>query len=358
MTADLFSPYQMGDISLANRIVMAPLTRCRADEGDVPSDMAVTYYTQRASAGLIISEGSQVSPFGQGYYRTPGIYNAAQVAGWKRVTDAVHAAGGKIVIQLWHVGRASHPDFMPDGVLPVAPSAINPNFVTHTPKGKKETVTPRVLDLAEIAGVVAEFKRGAELAKEAGFDGAEIHGANGYLIEQFLKDGGNVRTDAYGGSTENRARFAIEIAEAVVDVFGAGRVGMRISPNNDRNGLKDSNPALVYTHLVRELSRLGLAYLHVIEGITGGERNAPGMDLGGLRGLFSGSYLVNNGYTREMATDAVASGRADLVCFGKPFISNPDLVARLRQNAPLSPVTMATLYSPGPEGYIDYPAMG
>jgi len=352
-TKDLFAPYQMGDLLLSNRIVMGPLTRCRAEPGNIASPLAATYYVQRASAGLIISEGSQVSPFGQGYANTPGIYNEAQMLGWKHVVDAVHQAGGKIFIQLWHVGRTSHPDFL-NGELPVAPSAINPNIVQHTPLGKKDSVTPRALELSELPAIVAEFRRGAELAKQAGFDGAEVHGANGYLIEQFLKDGANQRTDSYGGSPENRARLPLEITQAVVDVFGASRTGIRLSPNNDRNGLKDSNPAPVYTHLVRELDKMGVGYIHVIEGITGGERNAPGMDLSELRKLYKGTYMVNNGYNRDMAEAAINNGSADLVCFGRPFISNPDLVKRLARNAPLAPMDPSTLYSPGDKGYTDY----
>jgi N-ethylmaleimide reductase len=354
---DLFAPYMMGPNQLANRIVMAPLTRCRAEAGNVASLLAAEYYRQRASAGLIISEGSQVSPYGQGYAHTPGIYNEAQATGWKRVTDAVHTAGGKIFIQLWHVGRTSHPDFMPDGRLPIAPSAINPNLTQHTPLGKKPSFTPHALSVDEIAAVIEEFRIGAKLAKQAGFDGAEIHGANGYLIEQFLKDGANVRTDAYGGSPENRCRFALEIAKVVIGEFGADRVGIRLSPNNDRNGLKDSNPAPTYRQLVSELSKLALVYIHVIEGITGGARNvADGMDLSELKALFKGSYMVNNGYTGTMAEQAVQSGIADLVCFGKPFISNPDLVERLKRGARLAEPDVATFYSPGAHGYTDYPS--
>ncbi len=355
----LFQPTRIGDIELANRIVMAPLTRCRADEpaGDLPgSTMNVEYYRQRSGAGLIISEGTQVSSVGKGYLATPGIYSDAQVEGWKRITQAVHEAGSKIVAQLWHVGRISHPDLI-GGEQPVAPSAVRPEVVAYTRNGKVDVPEPRALSTEEIAGVVEQFRRGAANAIRAGFDGVEIHGANGYLIDQFLRGDANRRTDAYGGTPENRARFALEVVDAVVAEVGAARVGIRLSPVSTVNGLADDSPQPVYTYLIEQLDRRGIAFIHFIEGVTGGPRELAGFDFGWARKHFRGAYIANNGYDRQSAIDAVASGNADAVAFGRSFIANPDLVERLQKDAPLNRPDPRTFYAPGPEGYIDYPPL-
>lgn len=355
----LFQPARIGDIEVANRVVMAPLTRSRADEpnGDVPgSAMNVEYYRQRSNAGLIISEGTQVSPAGKGYMATPGIYSDAQVEGWKPITQAVHEAGSKIVAQIWHVGRVTHPD-LTGGFHPVAPSAIQPKVVAYTRNGKVEVPQPRPLSVEEIATVVQEYRRGAAHAIRAGFDGVEIHGANGYLIDQFLRDGANQRTDQYGGSIGNRARFALEVVDAVIAEIGAGRVGIRLSPVTPANDLSDNNPQAVFGHLVEELNKRGIAFIHFIEGATGGPRDVPGFDFAWARKTFKGTYIANNGYDRAMAIDAVESGRADAVAFGRLFIANPDLVHRLKLDAPLNTPNPKTFYAPGPEGYIDYPAL-
>jgi N-ethylmaleimide reductase len=355
----LFQPTRIGDIEVANRVVMAPLTRCRADEpaGDVPgSAINIEYYRQRSNAGLIISEGTQVSPVGKGYMATPGIYSDAQVEGWKPITQAVHAAGSKIVAQIWHVGRVSHPD-LTGGVLPVAPSAVAPQLPAYTRNGKQDIPVPHALTPDEIAEVVAQFRRGAANAIRAGFDGVEIHGANGYLVDQFLRDGANQRTDAYGGSVENRCRFALEVVDAVVAEIGAGRVGIRLSPVSPANGLSDSQPQAVFTHLVEQLNQRGIAFIHFVEGATGGTRDLAGFDFAWARQAFQGTYIANNGYTRDMALDAVASGHADAVAFGRAFLANPDLVTRLKLDAPLNAPNPQTFYAPGPGGYIDYPTL-
>ncbi len=358
MSADLFSPFRMGDIELANRVVMAPLTRNRATPGaDAPNDLNVEYYRQRAGAGLIVSEAAQISRQGQGYLWTPGIYTDAQVAGWRKITDAVHEAGGKIVIQLWHVGRVSHTSLQPDGQAPVAPSAIVAKTKTFIEGGFADTSMPRALELAEIPGIIADYRRAAENAKKAGFDGVELHGANGYLIDQFLKDGSNHRADAYGGLVGNRMRFALEAVDAVLSVWPASRVGIRLSPVSPANDAVDSAPDNVFFPLVRELDKRGLAFIHVIEGSTGAARDNAPFDYAGLRKSFRGAYMANNGYTREMAIEAVAAGRADLVSFGKAFIANPDLVERLRRDAPLNDLDRKTLYGGDARGYTDYPAL-
>lgn len=355
----LFSPARWGDIEVANRVVMSPLTRCRADEpaGDVPgSDMNVTYYRQRSSAGLIISEGTQVSPVGKGYRATPGIYSPAQVDGWKRITQSVHEAGGKIVAQIWHVGRVSHPH-LTGGALPVAPSAVAPGLPAYTHEGKQDMPVPHALSVDEIAQVVAQFRQGALNAMEAGFDGVEIHGANGYLVDQFLKDGTNRRDDAYGGGVANRCRFALEVVDAVVGAIGRGRVGIRLAPVTTSNGISESHPQGVFGHLVEQLSARGIAFIDFVEGITGGARDLTGFDFAWARRTFGGAYIANNGYTRDMALQAVDSGAADGVAFGRPFIANPDLVKRLRLGADWNTPQPKTFYVPGPEGYIDYPAL-
>ena len=355
----LFQPARIGDIEVANRVVMAPLTRSRADEvaGDVPgSAMNIEYYRQRSNAGLIISEGTQVSPVGKGYMATPGIYSDAQVEGWKPIVKAVHEAGSKIVAQIWHVGRITHPD-LTGGADPVAPSAIQPRTVAYTRNGKVEMPQPRALSVEDIAGVVDEFRRGAANAIRAGFDGVEIHGANGYLIDQFLRDGANQRSDRYGGSVENRARFALEVVDAVIAEIGAGRVGIRLSPVTPANDLSDSNPQAVFSYLVEELNKRGIAFIHFIEGATGGSREVPGFDFAWARSTFKGTYIANNGYDRAMAIEAVESGKADAVSFGRLFIANPDLVQRLKHDAPLNAPNPQTFYTPGPAGYVDYPAL-
>jgi N-ethylmaleimide reductase len=355
----LFQPTRIGDIEVANRVVMAPLTRSRADEaaGDVPgSPMNVEYYRQRSNAGLIISEGTQVAPAGKGYMATPGIYSDAQVEGWKPITAAVHAAGSKIVAQIWHVGRITHPE-LTGGLHPVGPSALQPNSIAYTHKGKVELPTPRELSEAEIRQVIDEYRRGAANAIRAGFDGVELHGANGYLIDQFLRDGANQRTDRYGGPVENRARFALEVVDAVVAEIGAGRVGIRLSPVTPSNDISDSDPQAIFGYLVEQLNQRGIAFIHFVEGATGGARDLPGFDFAWARKTFKGTYIANNGYDRQMALDAVASGAADAVAFGRLYIANPDLVQRLKLDAPLNVPNPKTFYSFGEEGYIDYPVL-
>jgi N-ethylmaleimide reductase len=362
MTSDaslLFQPLRLGDLELPNRVVMAPLTRNRAEHGgaDVASELAATYYSQRASAGLIVSEGTQISRQGQGYVWTPGLYNEAQVAGWRRATDAVHAAGGRIFAQIWHVGRISHVSLQPGGGAPVAPSPIRAKTRTFLETGFAEVSEPRALSIAEIAGVAADFGAAAANAKRAGFDGVELHGANGYLIDQFLRDATNQRSDSYGGSVENRARFALEAVDAVLKVWPAGRVGIRLAPVSPANDIADSNPEAIFGHLVARLSERRLGYIHIVEGATGGDRNIAPFDYLALRRAFSGAYIANNGYTRELAIETLAQGRADLIAFGKPFVSNPDLVERLRRDAPLAAPERETFYGGGAKGYTDYPAL-
>lgn len=352
----LFQPFQLGDLSLPNRIVMAPLTRNRAGAGDIPGDLAATYYKQRASAGLIISEASQISQQGQGYLRTPGIYTPEQVAGWRRITHAVHQAGGRIFIQLWHVGRVSHVSLQKDGAKPVAPSAIRAVTKTFVESGFTDTSEPRALELSEIPGIIADYERAARNAKEAGFDGVEIHAANGYLLDQFMKDGSNRRSDAYGGSIENRTRLTLEVTEAILKVWDRKRVGIRLSPAKV-NDAGDSDPVALFSHVVGKLNDLGLAYIHMIEGATGGDRDAVDVDYATLRKAFNGTFIANNGYSPEMAREVVENGRADLVAFGRMYVSNPDLVERLRIGAPLAQPVRETLYGGGAEGYVDYPTL-
>ena len=359
----LFQPARVGDIAVANRIAMAPLTRNRAAAGRVPAPLAVTYYTQRASAGLLVTEATQISPEGQGYLDTPGLYSAEQIAGWKRVTDAVHAAGGKIVVQLWHVGRISHLSLLPEGMQPVSSSARRANTKTFTRDGFVEVSAPRALRSDELARVVDDYRHAARCALQAGFDGVEVHAANGYLLEQFLRDSVNDRSDAYGGSIENRARLLVEVMQAVVDEVGAGRTGVRLSPVTPATDIgQDSDAQALFEHVVERLAPLELAFIHVVEGATGGPRDVAPFDYEALRRRYKdghpqGAWIVNNGYTRQMAIDAVEQGRADLVAFGRPFIANPDLVHRLRENAPLAAVNPKTLYGGGAEGYTDYPAL-
>ncbi|WP_029555424.1 alkene reductase [Xanthobacter sp. 91] len=354
----LFEPFRLGNLTLPNRIVMAPLTRNRAAAGFVPGDLAPQYYAQRADAGLLITEASQISQQGQGYQDTPGIYSDAQVAGWKKVTDAVHAKGGRIFIQLWHVGRVSHTSLQPNGGAPVAPSALTAASKTFVNNGFAETSAPRALELSEIPGIVADYRRAAANAIKAGFDGVEVHGANGYLIDQFLKDGSNQRTDAYGGSIENRARFLLEVMDAVIAEIGAARTGLRLSPVSPANGISESNPQALFNHVIDELEKRHPVYIHVVEGATGGPRDvAPDFSFEELRKRYSGAWMVNNGYNLALANTVLAQGKADLVAFGKPFISNPDLVERLRRDAPLNELDQNTLYGGGAKGYVDYPTL-
>ncbi|MCF2525495.1 alkene reductase [Bradyrhizobium sp. G127] len=354
----LFEPYKLGAVTLTNRAVMAPLTRNRAVAGFVPNPLAVEYYGQRASAGLLITEASQVSQQGQGYQDTPGIYTKEQIAGWRKVTDRVHERGGHIYIQLWHVGRISHTSLQPNGGAPVAPSAIRANGKTFVGGTFADVSEPRALELGEIPGIIDSFKRASANALEAGFDGVEIHGANGYLLDQFAKDGANKRTDAYGGSIENRARLMVEVSKAVVAEAGANRTGIRISPVTPANDVSDSNPQPLFDHIVDQLNALKLVYIHVIEGATGGPRDNAPFDYDSLRKRFSGTYIANNGYDFKLATDVLEKNKADLIAFGKLFISNPDLVERLKLGAPLNAFDKATFYGGGAKGYTDYPALG
>lgn len=359
----LFDPVLIGEIAAANRIVMAPLTRDRAGPGGVPTALMAEYYAQRASAGLIVSEGTQISVEGQGYLDTPGIYTSEQIAGWRRVTDAVHAAGGKIVVQLWHVGRISHVSLYPPGMVPVSSSAIQADAQTFTANGFEKVSAPRELRIEEIARIVSDFRTAAGNAIEAGFDGIEVHGANGYLVEQFLRDSMNKRTDEYGGSLENRARFGIEVMTAIAEEIGANRAGIRISPVTPVNDAAlDSNTQALYDYFMDHMAALQLAFIHVVEGHTGGPRDNVPFDYIQLhdhfkRGNEAGTWIANNDYTREMALEAVTSERVDAVAFGKPFISNPDLVHRLREDAPFAPVIKETMYGGDATGYTDYPAL-
>lgn len=360
----LFNPLQLGRLRLPNRIVMAPLTRNRAPHA-VPTPLMAQYYAQRASAGLLISEATSITHQGQGYADVPGLYGAEQLAGWKGVTDAVHARGGRIFCQLWHVGRVSHVELQPHHQKPVAPSAITAKAKTYLIRDGVssfvDTSEPRALDAEELPGVVQDFRQAARDALgAAGFDGVEVHGANGYLLDQFLKTSANRRTDAYGGSIENRARLLLEVMRAVVDEVGADRVGLRLSPMALVNDADDEDPQRLFDHVVRQLAPLGLAYLHVIEGVTGGPREVEGRPLDYIalyrawreRGA-QGAWMVNNGYGRDLAQHALSQG-ADLVAFGRPYIANPDLVERLQTGAPLNTPDQATFYGGEAKGYTDY----
>jgi N-ethylmaleimide reductase len=355
---DLFTPIQMGALALPNRIIMAPLTRARAGAERLPNELMKEYYVQRATAGLIVSEATQISEQGAGWDQSPGIHTAEQVKGWRMITDAVHAQGSKIVLQLWHVGRASHPDFQPGGVAPVSASAIRPEGEVHTPLGKKPYVTPRALELEEIPGVVQQYAEATKRSQEAGFDGVEIHGANGYLIDQFLRDGSNQRTDAYGGSIANRARFLLEVTEAVVNAWSGDRVGLRLSPVNPYNDMRDSDPVATFTYATEALNAFNLAYLHIMEGLPGhflageGDPVAPH-----LRQVYKNALILNGGYDLEKGNAAIAKGAADAIAFGTSFIANPDLVQRFRQNAPLNAPDPTTFYTHDAKGYVDYPAI-
>jgi N-ethylmaleimide reductase len=354
----LFEPFKLGPITLPNRLAMAPLTRNRAvPPGMVPSPLAVDYYGQRASAGLLITEASQVSQQGQGYQDTPGIYSKEQVAGWRKITDRVHEKGGRIFIQIWHVGRISHDSLQPNGGKPVAPSAIRAKGKTFVNGTFTDISEPRALELSEIPGIIEDFKRGAENALAAGFDGVEIHGANGYLLDQFAKDGANKRTDAYGGSIENRAKLMLEVSKVVAAIAGPERTGIRISPVTPANDISDSNPQALYDHIVDGLAALKLVYLHVVEGATGGPRDIAPFDYAGVRKRFPGAYIANNGYDFDLASKVLDANAADLIAFGKPFISNPDLVERLKTGAALNDWDKNTFYGGGAKGYTDYPTL-
>ncbi len=357
LRSDLFQPLRLGPYRLANRIVMAPLTRSRAGADGVPRPLMAEYYAQRASAGLIIAEGTNISPQARGYAFTPGLYTEAQVEAWKAVTGAIHAKGGRIFVQLWHVGRVSHPSLQPGGAPPVAASAIRPKTTSFTQDGFQPCLTPRALETGEIPGIVEQYRQAAQNALAAGFDGVEIHAANGYLIEQFLRDSANKRTDAYGGSRENRARFLLEATQAVVGACGSERVGIRLSPLSTVNDSgPDSDPEQTYAHAVERLNEFGLAYLHVIEGMTQGPRTVPGgFDLQILRRSFEGRYIANNGYDLALALEARRRDLADLIAFGRLYIANPDLVERLRLGARLNVPDRATFFGGGAAGYTDYP---
>ena len=356
----LFDPIDLGAIPLKNRIAMAPLTRSRAIEGEVPNPLAVEYYAQRASMGLIVSEATQISRSGQGYPNTPGIFTEAQIAGWKAITDAVHAKGGKMVAQLWHVGRVSVSAYQPDGLPGFAPSAIPPSGgrAMKPDFSLVDFETPRALTIEQIEAIVGEYAQAATNAIKAGFDGVEIHAANGYLIDQFLKDGANQRDDRYGGSVENRARFMLEVTTAVVAAVGADRVGIRLSPSNGSNGTRDSDPESIFVHAATVLKPFGLAYLHLIEGEPGTQmasfEGAPHLAKK-IRDAFGGPVMLNGGLTRELAEQALAEGRADLVSLGVPALSNPDIVERWKRDAPLNDFDKATFYGGGAKGYTDYP---
>ena len=344
----LLDPVRIGAWNLPNRIVMAPLTRARAGAQRTPNALMAEYYRQRASAGLILSEATSVTPMGVGYAETPGIWSAEQVNGWKVITQAVHQAGGRILLQLWHVGRISDPVFL-NGALPVAPSAIAAAGHVSLVRPLKPFVTPRALELDEIPGIIAAYRQGAENARQAGFDGVEIHGANGYLLDQFLQDKSNRRQDAYGGPVENRARLMLEVADAVITVWGPDRVGMHLAPRGDAHDMGDSNPLATFSYVARELGKRHLAFLCVRESL--GERRIGPQ----LKAAFGGSYIANEKFTQATATQVLAAGEADAVAFGVPFLANPDLPERFRRYAPLNPPDPSTFYAPGPKGYTDYP---
>ena len=355
----LFQPLKLGSITLQNRIVMAPLTRGRAGAQRVPNDLMVEYYIQRISAGLIITEATQISEQAIGWAGTPGIHTTEQVKGWQKITDAVHKEGGQIFLQLWHTGRASHPDYQPNGATPISASAVKQAGEIHVPTGKKPYVTPRPLEIEEIPGIIQQYVDATKRAQEAGFDGVEIHAANGYLIDQFLRDCTNKRTDAYGGSIENRIRFMLEVTEAVVKVWSADKVGIRLSPTNPFNDMRDSDPVALFTHASEALNQFNLAYLHVLEALPGhmlaneiGERVAPHM-----RRAFKGVFMINGGYDAFTGAAAIDSDETDLVAYGVPFIANPDLPERFRHSAPLNEADPSTFYTQGAKGYTDYPAL-
>ncbi len=358
-----FTPTHFGAIPLANRIVMAPLTRNRASLGQIPNALMARYYAQRAGAGMIITEGTPVAPMAHGYLDTPGLHDDAQVQAWRDVTGAVHAAGGRIVVQIWHVGRISHTSLLPDGAAPLSSSAIPAHSKTFTRKGFEPVSAPRAMSFEEVQQAITQFRDAAVRAMDAGFDGVEVHGANGYLVEQFLRDSLNTRSDGYGGGIEQRVRFAVEVMEAISGAIGAGRTGLRLSPVTPVNdAAPDSDAQALFEHLMTRLAPLELAFIEMVEGATAGARDYLSFDYDTLRRIYKaahprGGWIVNNGYTRAMALQAVADGRADAVSFGRPFIANPDLPRRLEQDAPLNEPDRATFYGGAEKGYVDYPAM-
>ena len=353
----LFDPITLGKYNLPNRIFMSPMTRGRAGTGAVPTPIMADYYALRADAGLLITEATAISPQGYGWLNAPGIWTDAQEKGWKVVTDAVHAKGGRIFLQLWHTGRVSHPDFL-DGQLPVCPSAVAAQGETHTPLGKKPYVTPRALSVEEIRLTIGDYASAAKRAISAGFDGVELHGANGYLVDEFIRDGSNKRTDEYGGSTDNRLRFLVEVTKALVDAVGADKVGVRLSPTGQYNDMRDSNPTATFTRAAELLNPLGLAYLHIMEALPGhmmyteGERVLPH-----IRKVYRGLLLTNGGYTKTSGNMALENGEADAITFGMLYLANPDLVPRFKNDAPFNHPDFATLYTPGEKGYTDYPML-
>ena len=359
MKAKLFTPLRLGDLTLPNRIVMAPLTRNRAlPEGDVPYELHAEYYAQRASAGLIITEATQITQEGKGYIQTPGIYSPDQVAGWRKVTQAVHAKGGRIFLQLWHVGRISHVSLQPDGQAPVAPSAIAAKAQTFIATGFADVSLPRALGTEEIPRLLEDYRKAAENARDAGFDGIELHAANGYLLDQFLRDGTNKRTDAYGGSLENRTRLLAEVLAVLTKVYAPKRIGVRFSPFSTFNDMADSDPMTTFAAAIARANDAGLGYLHIVEGEMGQSRNLPaGADIAKLHAGFDGAYMANNGYDRALAIKTVETGAADLIAFGRPFLANPDLVERLEKNAPLNEPDQSTFYGGDAHGYTDYPTL-
>ena len=355
---DLFQPFTLGAIKLTNRIVMAPLTRSRASAGDVQTEMNAEYYAQRATAGLIISEATNISQQGKGYAFTPGIYTNEQISGWKLVTDAVHKNGGHIYCQLWHVGRISHPSLQQNNELPVSASAVKPDVKAFTETGMQDCVTPRALELIEMPEVIEQYRHAAKCAKEAGFDGVEIHAANGYLLQQFLGEKTNKRNDIYGGSIQNRSRLTIEVTKAVVGIWGSDRVGIRLSPVTPANDMHEENPMELYLYLAEQLNPLNLVYVHYVEGATGGARDIqPDFDFNKLRRAHKTVYMANNGYDLNLALKKREKDEADLICIGRPFIANPDLVKRLENDKPLASLDPVTLYGGGSHGYTDYPAL-
>ena len=355
----LFDPIRLGAVEAPNRMIMSPLTRMRASPGRIPNQLMTEYYTQRASAGLIITEATIISQQGAGSPNTPGIYTDSQIAGWQRVTETVRHSDGRIFLQLWHMGRISHPSFQAGNVLPVAPSAIAPRRgKVLTDSGMQDYVVPRALETQEIPGIVSQYATAAERAKIAGFDGVEIHNANGYLLDQFLRDGTNQRTDRYGGSIENRARLTLEVTEAVVKVWGADRVGIRFSPGGVFNDMSDSDPLTVFSHVLHELNAFRLAYVHLIVSTADDlAHGAVPVPLAALRSAFHGPLIAANGFTHETGTCALADGLADAIAFGRLFIANPDLPERFRFNTPLNPLDEKTFYGGGEKGYTDYPSL-
>lgn len=354
MNTNLFSPINLGVMELSNRMVMAPMTRNRAP-GGMPTPLMVEYYAQRATAGLIITEGAQISDQGIGYPATPGIHNEEQAQAWKKITDAVHAKGGHIFVQLWHCGRVSHPDFH-GGELPVGPSAIKPAGKAFTDEGLKDFTTPRALDIDELPGIVAQYRHAAAIAMQAGFDGVEIHAANGYLLDQFLRDGSNQRSDAYGGSIANRSRLLLEVMEAVCSEIGGNCVGVRFSPVNAFNDMHDSNPQQLFNYVAEALAKFELAYLHMVEVSMAGKKD-DSVDIQEIRKHFTGAYIANGAYDQSRGTSAVAQGEADMVAYGIPYLANPDLPERFMANAPLNKPDQATFYGGDAKGYTDYPLM-